>query len=317
MNTAVLFGEQAHLDQEAQTNSLEDLFVERKNSNRPEEDLASKLALDRFVRGFEYREIDGIWLSEDKLALTNMSLLLNARRLGNVNDQEYVIKIPGIFSAPSKKPGVPNELTTLAHLPSHPNIPEIIATGTISSAVETDRYPYFVMEKEKRGTLSDLLPIENPEGLRQALNLVAGATEAVIVAHEEGIVHLDIKPDNILNAGDTGKLTDWSSGDEIGAQPINILEIPVSVGFTSPEDAFGLVKYTYASDSHGIGRTLLRVISTLSPEDNLNLDGWADNVTSVIEVLRGYAELCAHKDSRKRRPPVEILEVLHKIIEKV
>src|SRR5215813_13305343 len=82
-----------------------------------------------------------------------------------------------------------------------PHIVEIYEFG------EQDGLLYLVMELMTEGTLGTLLgqsvnrqvaPAEQALSLIVGLDLVRQAAEGLAVAHEQGVIHRDIKPDNLL-----------------------------------------------------------------------------------------------------------------------
>ena len=69
---------------------------------------------------------------------------------------------------------------------------------------ETDdaaRTPYFVMTYADRGTVADLLA-EGRSTLERVVQIVAQAGDGLAVLHAKGVVHRDIKPQNLLLASD-------------------------------------------------------------------------------------------------------------------
>lgn len=67
-----------------------------------------------------------------------------------------------------------------------------------------DGTPYFVMSYADLGTVADLIVAEEPLSITEVLDLVRQAGEGISVLHRRGIVHRDIKPQNLLlkNGGD-------------------------------------------------------------------------------------------------------------------
>ena len=77
----------------------------------------------------------------------------------------------------------------------HPNIVPIHAAG------EWEGQLYLAMRYIRGGTLADRLATSGPLTAAEAVTILAPIADALTVAHEEGIVHRDVKPANILVSG--------------------------------------------------------------------------------------------------------------------
>ena len=102
---------------------------------------------------------------------------------------------------------------------NHPGIVAVYDSG------EEGSNSYIVMELVTGRTLRDLLNSENPPNIEVSLEIVAGILEALSYSHENGIVHRDIKPGNIMlaDSGDV-KVMDFGIAralDDIGATMTN------------------------------------------------------------------------------------------------
>jgi serine/threonine protein kinase len=119
----------------------------------------------------------------------------------------------------------------------HPGIVRYIAQG-----VSRDGRPYLVMELVEGDTLADLLAAR-PLSTREAIDCVTRAAEALGVAHARGLVHRDVKPDNLLLVdGDPAqpKVLDFGVAHVAGAEAITGTGIVVgSAGYLAPEQARG------------------------------------------------------------------------------
>ena len=63
---------------------------------------------------------------------------------------------------------------------------------------EVDGTPYFVMSYADRGSLAALLEGGQPLPIEQAVDLVEQAAAGLAVLHRQGVIHRDIKPQNLL-----------------------------------------------------------------------------------------------------------------------
>ncbi len=111
-------------------------------------------------------------------------------------DREVAIKqLPGRLAESSEwLDQFREEARTLAQL-NHPNI------ATIHS-LETDQdRPFLTMEFVSGETLAELLK-SGPMETDEVLTLVLGVAGALEAAHDRGIAHLDLKPDNIMVGDD-------------------------------------------------------------------------------------------------------------------
>jgi serine/threonine protein kinase len=88
-----------------------------------------------------------------------------------------------------------DECQLLASL-SHPGILPYLATGQ----VDDGRY-YLLTEHFEGGTLADRLKRQGPLSPKEVGALVGPLAEALDYVHEKGVVHRDLKPDNVLLVG--------------------------------------------------------------------------------------------------------------------
>lgn len=81
---------------------------------------------------------------------------------------------------------------------SHPNIVKVYEYGEDT----TSNTPYLVMEYIGGGTLCDLLAIHGCFSADETVRIAHAICQGLLVAEKQGIVHRDIKPDNIMISND-------------------------------------------------------------------------------------------------------------------
>ncbi len=105
----------------------------------------------------------------------------------------------------------------------HKNIVEIYAANIFP-------VPYIEMEYIASSLAALTFPLET----KKALAIVRGVAEGLRYAHEQGIVHRDIKPDNIMIAPDgTPKISDWGLSKAEGTKQSGL--IGFSLEYAAPE----------------------------------------------------------------------------------
>ena len=132
------------------------------------------------------------------------------------------------------------EARTAAQI-NHPNV------ATIHAVEEIDDLLFIVMELVQGEPLSRMMA----RGLTEAevCRIGRGVAEALAEAHEKGIVHRDIKPDNVIVAGSRVKVLDFGIAKEVGVtqagpnDPTSFQTrqgyIVGTVQYMSPEQALG------------------------------------------------------------------------------
>ena len=116
----------------------------------------------------------------------------------------------------------------------HPHIVPILSAGHV------DGTPYLVMPYVDGASVRSLLA-HGPLRLVDAVRILRGVSQALAFAHARGVVHRDIKPDNILLAGGTPVVADFGI-----AKAISGSRGPSSLpdrGLTSPGMSLGTPTY--------------------------------------------------------------------------
>src|SRR4051812_20000333 len=91
----------------------------------------------------------------------------------------------------------------LAATLQHPHIVGVLTAG------EVDGMPYFTMPFVEGESLRARIEREGQISVGRAVSILKDVARALAYAHERGVVHRDIKPDNVLLAGTSATVTDF------------------------------------------------------------------------------------------------------------
>ena len=158
-----------------------------------------------------------------------------------------------------------NEITIAASL-SHPNIVKVYNRGTIEGR------PYIANEFIKGTNLKEMLDHNGSLSIEQAVNCMIQLTSALFYAHQHGIIHRDIKPQNIyIMPDDTIKLGDFgiSQAQGIDDSLTKTTEIVGSVHYLAPEISQGKPA-SIQSDIYSAGVTFYELLTAHVPFDKDN-----------------------------------------------
>lgn len=196
---------------------------------RPTERPADRLIGDRY-RLIEHIERGGagdVWLARDE-------------RL----DRDVAVKILGAEADDAFRERFTHEARRAASV-THPNVVTVFDEGTDGADA------YMVMEYVRGRTLRELIAERGPLPPHEAARLVAQVAAALDAAHAAGVVHLDVKPANVIvNEAGTAKLTDF--GVATAAHGEAERELVGTARYVAPERIEGAVP-TPRSDVYGLG----------------------------------------------------------------
>ncbi|HUG17284.1 MAG TPA: protein kinase [Thermomicrobiales bacterium] len=135
-----------------------------------------------------------------------------------------------------------------AQMASALNHPHIL---TVHEAGELDGRQYLVTELVDGGTLKEWAKAER-RSWRQIVELMVGVADALAAAHAVGILHRDIKPDNILvTTSGYAKLADFGLAKlEERATPVTAAQT-VTAGETRPGVVIGTIAYMSPEQASG------------------------------------------------------------------
>jgi serine/threonine-protein kinase len=150
---------------------------------------------------------------------------------------------------------------------SHPHTVRVFDSGSTE-----DGLLYYAMELLEGVTLAELVKREGPLPPARAVHLVTQAARALAEAHEAGIVHRDVKPENLFvtsagGEGDFVKVLDFGIArlaSEAGTQLTQTGAVAGTPATMSPEVIQGGTA-TAASDVYGLGAVLYITLTGRPP----------------------------------------------------
>ncbi len=185
-----------------------------------------------------------VYLAHDMILDRNVAVKM--LRLDLTNDEEFIRRFR-------------REAQSATSL-NHPNIVNIYDVG------EEDDLYYIVMEHVDGQTLKQYILQNSSLQVEKTINIMRQLTSAISHAHQNHIVHRDIKPHNILiDANGTVKITDFGIAMALSATSITQTNSVLgSVHYLSPEQARGGMA-NKKSDIYSLGIVMFELLTGRLP----------------------------------------------------
>ncbi len=202
------------------------------------------------------------------------------------------------------------EIMTVASL-NHPNIVPVLRAGEVGAL------PYFLMPYIPGESLRARLT-RGPLSVRQTTSIMKDVARALAYAHEHGIVHRDIKPDNILLTGDAATVTDFGVAKAIVAsrkpgapeRPPSMTGEGITIGtplYMAPEQAVADPTVNHSADLYALGAVAYEMLVGTPPFGG----------RSAAAVLAAHARETPTPIERRRYDvPRELVSLIMQCLEK-
>ena len=181
--------------------------------------------------------------------------------------------LAGKTASPLHRRRVATEVQALLRI-RHPHVVALLDAG------EHEGVPYLVMEWVEGESLAARLRHHGPLDPRDAVELVARLADALAHCHAQGVLHRDLKPDNVLLRAGDGQplLVDFGiSKDMAGEHRTTVANTVVgrwlgTPGWWPPEQAHGkLDQVGPRSDVYGLGALLYAALTGSPPQEGRSL----------------------------------------------
>lgn len=156
------------------------------------------------------------------------------------------------------------EVRLLSRL-NHPNIVKIIASNLVAEQ------KFYVMTLYQC-SLSSVIPHLVNDYSRQLL-IINSILSGIQYLHSEGVIHRDLKPDNILCNSDTDiVITDFGLGIQINSDSSTMTKTTVSgtYRYCSPEQWTNSHEVDYRTDIYSMGKIIEDIVTNFGENRNIN-----------------------------------------------
>jgi tetratricopeptide (TPR) repeat protein/tRNA A-37 threonylcarbamoyl transferase component Bud32 len=146
----------------------------------------------------------------------------------------------------------------------HPHILTLIDSG------EADDFLYFIMPYVKGESLRAKLAKERELPISEAARILSDVVDALAHAHAHGVVHRDIKPDNVLLSGHHAVVTDFGVAKAVSEAQARtqITTAGLALGtpaYMSPEQAAGDPSIDHRADIYSVGAVAYELLTGRPP----------------------------------------------------
>ncbi|MEM6450811.1 MAG: serine/threonine-protein kinase [Cyanobacteria bacterium P01_D01_bin.105] len=145
---------------------------------------------------------------------------------------------------------------------SHPNVVRV------SDFFIEDGLPYMVMDYIPGRSLYDIVIPGNPLPVKAAVNYITQIGQALQAVHAKGLLHRDVKPQNIMIHAQSGAaiLIDFGIARELSQNPAKTHTSIVSEGYAPIEQYLPKAHRSAATDIYGLAATLYTLLTAEIPK---------------------------------------------------
>jgi serine/threonine protein kinase/Tfp pilus assembly protein PilF len=145
---------------------------------------------------------------------------------------------------------------------NHPHILPLFDSG------EVNGFLYYVMPYVEGESLRERLDRDGKLGIEEAVRLTQGIASALDYAHRQGVVHRDVKPENVMLYENMPMVMDFGIAKAVAAGSDTLTQTGMMIGtpaYVSPEQAAGETNLDGRSDQYSLACMLYEMIAGERP----------------------------------------------------
>jgi tRNA A-37 threonylcarbamoyl transferase component Bud32 len=210
------------------------------------------------------RALGNVYLLERELGGGGMSRVFVAQE--RALDRKVVVKVllPELTAAVNVE-RFRREIQLAAQL-QHPHIVPLLSAG------EADGLPYFIMPYVTGESLRARVSREGEFPVAETIRILRDVVSALAYAHTRGVIHRDIKPDNVLLSGGVAVVTDFGVAKAVSAStdsgPTGLTSMGVALGtpaYMAPEQATASPNTDHRADIYAFGVVAYEMLTGAPP----------------------------------------------------
>ena len=197
------------------------------------------------------------------------------------------------------------EIKTTANL-QHPHILPLFDSS------EADGFLFYVMPYIEGESLRDRLVREGELPITEAIRILRDVVDALGHAHEHGVVHRDIKPDNVMLSGRHALVTDFGVAKAVSEATgrHQLTTIGVALGtpaYMAPEQAEASDHIDHRADIYAVGALAYELLAGAPP-----FSGKSPQMTLVAHVTEAPKPVTEHRTT----VPMALSQLVMRCLEK-
>ncbi len=187
--------------------------------------------------------------------------------------------------------------TQLAASLQHPHIVPLLTAGAAGNLL------YYTMPFVEGESLRARLARETELPVRDAVRILREVADALAYAHGRGVVHRDIKPDNVLLSGGHALVADFGIAKALSqaAGSSGLTSVGIAIGtptYMAPEQAAGDPNVDHRADLYSLGAMAYEMLGGRPP-----FSGMSPQQVLAAHVAEPVEDITKHRSGLPARPP--------------